>query len=138
MGSRGTYWRTAGFSSYTEADLEWRTVGTLDGIKILKQPDKPNGSLPEFAKTSEAYIGETKEGKLMTLRVYDKSGFPTLEFDLGHPHHHGLPEGTVHVHKYTKGPDGNPLRDPVGKEPNDKQWEKWGSFIQAMKRRNEQ
>lgn len=135
MGSRGTYWRTSGFSSYTDADLEWKTIGKLDGVKILKQPDKPNGSLPEFSKTSEAYIGVTSEGKLMTLRVYDKDGFPKWEFDLGHPHHHGLPEGAVHVHAYTKGPDGNPRRDPVGKQPTNEQWEKWGALVLKMKER---
>ena len=136
MGSRGTYWRTAGFASYTAADLEWKSLEKLEGVKILKQPDKPNGSLPEFSKTSEAYIGITQGGKLMTLRVYDKSGFPRWEFDLGHPHHHGLPEGSVHVHEYTKGPDGNPRRNPKGKLPTEEQWKRWGHLIEEMKRRN--
>ncbi len=135
MGNRGTYWRTARFTEHSETDLHWKTVGTLDSIKILKHQDKPNCSLPEFAKTSKAYIGVAQDGRLTVLRVYEK-GFPSLEFDLGHPHHHGMTQGAVHVHHYVQGPDGNPVRDPRGRKPTDREWEAWGGTIREMERRN--
>ena len=138
MGSRGTYWRTAGFASYTESDLLWKMVGEVDGMKIIRRPDRSNGSLPEFAKTSEAYIEQSKEGKLVSLRVYDKTGFPIYEFNLGHSHHHGMKEGEVHVHEFVKLPDGNPWRNPHGDKPSAEQMDKWGGIIREMKRRNAQ
>ena len=137
MGSRGTYWRTARFASYAESDLLWKKVGEIGGVKIVRRPDKPNGSLPEFAKTSDAYIGVSSEGELESLRVYEK-GFPVYEFNLGHYWHHGLPEGAIHVHEFTKGPDGNPVRSQEGKPPTAEQWEKWGGIIRKMKERNKE
>ena len=135
MGGRGTWDSTGHFQTWTESNQRWVSEGTISGVKVIHPIGRSNGSLPEYAKTSEAYIARGKDGKLAHLRICHDH-FPVLEFDLGHPHHHGMTEGDIHVHHYTKTPQGHPLRSLEGKPPTADEWTRWGEVVKQMIERN--
>lgn len=137
MGGRGTWDSTGHFKSWTEADQKWVCEEMVGGVKVIHPVGKSNGSLPEYAKTSEAYIARGKDGKLEHLRVYEDHQ-PLMEFDLGHAHHHGMADGDVHVHHYTMAQDGFPDRSRKGDPPTDAEWAEWGHVITEMIERNKQ
>ena len=133
MGGRGAYSRTNGFAD-GKTENEFINVGgkTVDGIKVLQNTKANNSSLPEYANTSTEYISYNPKGAMLHLRVYDDH-VPIKEFDLGHSHHHGLKEGEIHVHTYSIGIDGHPVRSRESRLMTDSEKRKYGAILQIMK-----
>lgn len=133
MGSRGQYHDTNRFSSYFEP--QYHAEGYVAGVKVLEHNSGANGKLPEYAKTATAYIGVNREGKFTRLRIYENHR-PVIDIDLGHPNHHGLNDGDVHVHQYGIDKTGHPVR-PRGARPMSRtEHEKYDAIIAEMARRN--
>ena len=129
MGSRGQYISSNRFASYFEP--QYHRVDEIAGIKVLSHNSGANAKLPEYAKTSEAYISINADGAMTHLRVY-KNHYPILEIDLGHPHHHGLKEGEIHVHRYGRGLDGHPCRSRKSRRLLDSEKRKYGKIQTRM------
>jgi len=129
MGSRGQYSSSNRFAAYFEP--QYHKVGEIGGVKVLVHNSGANAKLPEYAKTSEAYISKNADGQMTHLRIY-KDHRPILEIDLGHPHHHGLKEGEIHVHRYGKGPDGYPRRSRKSRRLLDSEKQKYGKILKQM------
>ena len=133
MGGRGAYIRTNGFADgKTESEFVNINGMKVCGIKVLKNAKANNSSLPEYSNTSNAYISYNQKGEMLHLRIYDNH-FPIKEFDLGHSHHHGLREGEIHVHTYSIGPDGHPVRSRESRVMTKTEKEQYGSVLRIMK-----
>ena len=134
MGSRGQYAASNRFSLYFEP--KYRKVDEICGVKVLElKSGSGNINLPEYAKTSTAYIGIDKAGKFMRLRIY-KDHHPVIDIDFGHPNHHGLKDGDIHVHRYGVDKDGHPVRSRKSRGMLPSEHEKYDTIIAEMKRRN--
>ena len=135
MGGRGTWESTNHFQSWTEDHRRWECEEMIGGVKVIHPKGKKNGNLPEFAKTSEAYISRGADGRFAHLRVYEDH-YPVLEFDLGHPWEQGMKPGEIHVHHYTRDGSGMPVRSKKGDPPTPKELEKWKPILDKMIERN--
>ena len=134
MGSRGQYGASNRFSLYFEP--RYRAVDEICGVKVLElNGGSGNLNLPEYAKTSVAYVGKDSRGKLMRLRIY-KDHRPVIDIDLGHPAHHGLKNGEIHVHEYGTDKDGHPLRYRKSLDMLPSEHEKYDTIIAEMRRKN--
>ena len=133
MGSRGQFDGTNRFSMYFEP--QYHAVDVIGGVKVLWHNNGPNGGLPEYAKTAEAYIGVNRQGKLMRLRIY-KDHRPIIDIDFGHPGHHGLKDGDIHVHRYGLDKDGHPVRSRKSRSMLKSEHAKYDKIIAEMKGRN--
>lgn len=77
MGGNGT------FAAGKIAKYRWRTIGKVNGVKILA-PINGALKLPEEAHKSRMYILQTKSGVFRQLRVYDSEH--KVRFEIGyHP-----------------------------------------------------
>lgn len=132
MGGRGAYVRTNNFADgKTENEFVNIDGKKVCGIKVLKNTKANNSSLPEYANTSKAYISHNQKGEMLHLRIYDNH-FPVKEFDLGHAHHHGLPAGEIHVHTFSVGPDGHPVRSKDSRRMADEEKTQYGTILKIM------
>ena len=131
MGSRGQYSSSNRFAAYFEP--QYHKAGEIGGIKVLAHNSGANAKLPEYAKTADAYISINGRGEKEHLRIYEGHR-PVLEIDLGHPHHHGLKDGDVHVHTYATGADGHPQRSKTSRSLTDSEKKKYGKILDQMKR----
>jgi len=81
MGGRGAYLEKGGFKWQ-----EYKSVGTVEGIKIIERLDdsgKPN--LPLYSKTPETSYFLFKDDGIQ-LREYGKDRMPDIDVDYGHSH----------------------------------------------------
>lgn len=131
MGGRGAYMRTNGFANGL-TEHEFQNIGNIGGIKILQYGTNPNAKLPEYANTSSAYISINKDGEMTQLRIY-QNHFPVIDIDLGHPAHHGLNDGEIHVHNYTKDQTGNPVRSRTSRNLTETESKLYSEIIRKMK-----
>lgn len=65
MGGRGT------FAAGNTVAYNYKTIGTIDGIKILQGIEGKHG-LPESSHSSEAYIKLKPDGTFHEMRFYNK------------------------------------------------------------------
>ncbi len=130
MGSRGQYIRSNRFAGYFEP--QYHKVGEVFGVKVLEHNSGANAKLPEYAKTATAYISCNADGAMTHLRIY-RNHRPYLEIDLGHPHHHGLKDGDVHVHRYGRDKEGHPVRSRSSRRLLDSETAKYGKILEKMK-----
>ena len=130
MGSRREWEASKRFTLYFES--HYHAVATVEGVKVLQFNDRPNSALPEYAKTSEAYLSINGRGEMMHLRIY-KNHEPILEFDIGHWKHYGKGKGYVHVHDYTTDVDGHPVRISPGRDITSSESAKYGKLLERMK-----
>ena len=137
MGSRGQYESSSRFSNYFEP--QYHAVDNISGVKVLQKNGSAigNGALPEYAKTSEAYVNVDRLGRCMRLRIY-KNHKPLIDIDLGHPNHHGLRDGDVHVHRYGTDAQGHPVRSQKSRCMLKSEHEKYDKILNEMIRRNKQ
>lgn len=129
MGSRREWEASKRFTLYFES--HYHAVATVEGVKVLQFNDRPNSALPEYAKTSEAYLSINRHGEMLHLRIY-KDHFPVLDIDVGHSHHYGQGGDFVHVHDFGKDANGYPVRH-VGRPITPDELAKYGKFINQMK-----
>ena len=96
---------------------QYKTVDTVDGVKVIRlKGDKPM-SLPLVAGTSRMYIIENAKGERKKIAIYDSSGYLAKEihFDKSHTNRpksgkkEKLKFGVAHVHN-VKGGWGNNVR----------------------------
>ena len=60
----------------------WKTVGKIDGVKVLELQDQGlSRKLPEEAHSSRMYIQQHSDGTFSQLRIYDH--FHRLRFEVG-------------------------------------------------------
>ena len=98
MGGRGT------FAAGNPVPYSYKTVGKLDGIKILVGVEGKHG-LPEEAHASSAYIKLKHDGTFHEMRIYDKDRYLTKEIAY-HPepmlNGGNRQENVLHIHKYKR------------------------------------
>lgn len=97
MGGRGT------FASGNQVTYTYKTVGYIEGVKILQGKGLQAKGLPVEAHSSEAYIQLHPDGKFKMYREYDNEHYLTLEIAY-HPEpkltrHH---EAVLHIHEYKR------------------------------------
>lgn len=103
MGGRGTY------AAGKPAKETYKTIGEVNGVKILKGLDKAHHGLPEESKTSWAYIKLKPDGKTMhEMRIYNDCHEAVM--DIGYHGERSLNNGNsrtpiLHLHEYGKGGD---------------------------------
>lgn len=130
MGSRGQYKDSRRFTLRFES--HYHQVGEkIFGVKVLQFNDRANSALPEYAKTSEAYLSINQDGEMMHLRIY-RDHFPVMDIDVGHSHHYGKDGDFVHVHDFRKDAGGDPDRG-VGRSITESELRKYGKLIEKMK-----
>lgn len=67
MGGNGT------FAAGKVVAYKWKTVGSVNGVKVLDLKDKGHSrKLPEEAHSSRMYLMHYPGGKFAQLRVYDR------------------------------------------------------------------
>lgn len=131
MGSRRDWEMSRNYTLYFES--HYHAVATIEGVKVLQYNDRPNSALPEYAKTSEAYLSINAKGEMMHLRIY-RNHKPILEFDIGHWKHYGKNKGYVHVHDYSTDAEGHPVRISPGRKITSAEAAKYGKILEVMKR----
>lgn len=100
MGGRGT------FASGNKVEYTYETVGTINGIKVLKgKPKTGKHGLPVEAHSSLAYIKLKPNGIFHELRIYDKNHYLVREIAY-HPEPNindgNRQDNVLHVHDYPK------------------------------------
>ena len=131
MGSRGQYKDSRRFTLRFES--HYHQVGEkIFGVKVLQFNDRANSALPEYAKTSEAYLSINRDGEMMHLRIY-RDHAPILEIDVGHWKHYNKQKGYVHIHDYGRDANGNPCRKTPGRDLSPAEMAKYGTLIEKMK-----
>ena len=131
MGSRGQYNDSRRFTLRFES--HYHQVGEkIFGVKVLQFNDRANSALPEYAKTSEAYLSINRDGEMMHLRIY-RDHAPVLEIDVGHWKHYNKQKGYVHIHDYGRDANGNPCRKTPGRDLSSAEMSKYGKLIEKMK-----
>ena len=95
MGGRGT------FAAGKQVAYTYKTVGKIDGVKIVQPIDKNKSlKLPEESHSSIGYVLYDKNGVFHQYREYNENHEVVLE--IGYHHEKALGKGDVlhvHVHK---------------------------------------
>ena len=96
MGGRGT------FASGNIVPFKYRTVGIIEGVKVLEGSNGVKG-LPVEAHSSGAYIQLHPDGTFKMYREFDKEKYLTLEIAY-HPEPKltGHAKPVLHVHEYPR------------------------------------
>ncbi|MBP5288446.1 MAG: hypothetical protein J6Z79_01050 [Clostridia bacterium] len=92
MGGRGT------FASGKNVPFTYETIGTINGIKVLKGIQGKHG-LPEESHSSSAYISLHPDGSVKKLRIYNSD--KTSRVDIENSIHQG--KKVLHAHDYKNG-----------------------------------
>jgi len=96
MGGRGT------FASGNNVAYSFETVGTMNGVKVLKGLAGKHG-LPEESHSSYAYVQVDHNNNFKELRFYDKNHFLTFEVAYHkEPHLDSSGNPVLHYHMYDK------------------------------------
>ncbi len=106
MGGRGT------FAKGNKVAFTYKTIGKIDGIKVLKGIDGKHG-LPEESHSSNAYITLNYDGSIRQIREYNKD--LTAKTDIEFSIHKG--KISLHAHDYKNGKRQN-ARELTNEEKN--------------------
>lgn len=96
---------------------QYKTVDTVDGIKVITLKAGGSMSLPQISGRSQMYILENATGERKKIAIYDSSGYleKEIHFDRGHTNRpksgkaEKLKRGVAHIHN-VKGGWGNNVR----------------------------
>lgn len=93
MGGRGTY------AIGNNVEYTYKTVGKIDGIKVLKGLGGVKHGLPEESHAGASYIGLYNDGSVKQIRLYnkDRTSFTDIEYLI----HRG--KKILHAHDYIDG-----------------------------------
>ena len=96
MGGRGSFLKDGGFITQ-----RYKTVGFIDGIKILRPKDpKHKLSLPERSGSpNTSYVSYYDDGSFRQFITFDDDRMPRYQIDYGK--HQGVK--SLHVHFYKNG-----------------------------------
>ena len=96
MGGRGT------FAAGKNVEYQYKTVGFVDGVKIINPIDKTKSlKLPEESHSSIGYVLYDKNGVFHQYREYNANHEVVLE--IGYHHEKSLGIGDIlHVHEHIK------------------------------------
>ena len=96
MGGRGT------FAAGNNVSYTYKTVGYIDGIKVLQPIDsRQSFSMPAEAHSSSSYIVLNKTGVFRQYMEYNRDRLPV--FEIGYHFESGLSKAgkpVLHVHEY--------------------------------------
>ena len=97
MGGRGS------FASGKSVAYTYKTVGKIEGVKILIGKDGQANGLPAESHSSNAYIQLHPDGKFKMYREYDKDHYLVKEIGY-HPEPDltGNRAPTLHIHEYKR------------------------------------
>ena len=103
MGGRGSFLKDGGFITQ-----RYKTVGFIDGIKILRPVDPRHRlSLPERSGSPNAsYVSYNDDGSFRQFITFDDDRMPRYQIDYG-KHKDGI---SLHVHFYKDGDRNGGLR----------------------------
>lgn len=94
MGSRSSFKDVSAKDlRFTEGGKTYRSVGEIDGIKILIK-EKGSVKAPEFSHTKNRIYGIVQNGALKHLAFYDENNRQSAVIDLQHKH------GGLQPHKH--------------------------------------
>ena len=120
MGGRGA------FASGNPVPYTYKTVGKMNGVKILQKIDtKASKGLPEEAHSSSAYILKYANGTFKQIRFFNNDH--TAKFDIDYhfePKLGNRKESVYHVHEYKNG-----VRDIVGRILTKSEYEKYKVYF---------
>ena len=108
MGGRGAFLR----KKASERIPEYKSVGIIEGIKVLK-PVKGQNNLPAMSNTpGTRYLLMDDNNNFKQLRIYDNSRHLVVDIDYGHS-----PNGSdiLHIH-FWKGGRSNNVRNLTSKD----------------------
>lgn len=112
MGGRGEFLKSGG-SGILPEDRKYTSIGTLDGIKILKNPDNhaPQPPYSNTAGTKYFTIGGKHE-QIKHISYYNKEHeiYRSVDIDLSG-------RGMHHAHIWDKNKGGRPSHDPAHESP---------------------
>lgn len=97
MGGRGT------FAAGNNVEYTYKTIGKIDGIKILQGVNSNAKGLPVEAHSSKAYIQLHADGNFKMYREYDSDHYLTKEIAY-HPEPNliGNHKPVLHIHEYKR------------------------------------
>lgn len=123
------------FAAGKIAAYRWKTVGKIDGVKILELKDEGlSRKLPEEAHSSRMYILQhPNDGTFSQLRVYDH--FHRLRFEVGfHPESRLDSSGksVLHYHVYTYPSGSSHFERTEARHLTEKMRKKFGKFMKGV------
>lgn len=122
MGGRGT------FSIGKKVDLTYKTIGTIEGVKVLEGIGNIH-KLPEESHTSNAYIRLNKNGDFYQYREYDKNHY--LKFEIGYHKEPNISKSgkpVLHVHEYSPN-----MGNRTTRAISEKEYEKYKKYLKGVK-----
>lgn len=125
MGGRGT------FAVGNNVSQSYKTVGTIDGVKVLKGVTGKHG-LPEEAHSSNAYIKLKPDGTFHEMRFYNEQHYLIKEIAY-HPepnlNNGNRTESILHVHEY---PQSDNFRLRPAHRITKAEYEKYKKFFKGV------
>ena len=125
MGGNGT------FAIGKVAKYRWKTVGEIDGAKVLEFKDKNlSRKLPEEAHSSRMYIRLNNDGVFSQMRIYDK--WHRLRIEIAyHPERNLDPSGknVLHYHIYEQ----PAFRHGKAHRMSEKNYNRYKKFLKGVK-----
>ena len=128
MGGRGT------FSTGKQVSYTYETVGTIDGVKIIRPIDKTKSlKLPEESHSSIGYVLYDKDNVFHQYREYNANHEVVLE--IGYHHEKSLGKGDVlHVHIHNiPGIEHHGTADKYKISPGNPIYEKYKKLFKGVK-----
>lgn len=128
MGGRGT------FAAGNNVKYQYKTVGFIDGIKIITPIDPTKAlKLPEESHSSIGYVLFDKNGVFHQYREYNEKHEIIME--IGYHHDNKLGKGDVlHVHIHTNpGIDGHKSAKTKILTPSDPIYQKYHNLFKGVK-----
>lgn len=128
MGGRGT------FAAGNNVKFKYKTVGTIDGVKIIAPIDPTKAlKLPEESHSSIGYVLYDKDGVFHQYREYNDKHEIIME--IGYHHENRLGKGDVlHVHIHTEpGIDGHKSANTKVLTSNDPIYQKYKKLFKGVK-----
>ena len=111
MGGRGAYLRSGGIGILPE-DREWKSVGTLEGVKLIVNLSRPNADQPPYSNTAGTmyYTLSGKSGKIKQISYYNKDHKIIRSVDID------FLKGNHHAHLWDS-TGGRISHDPANERP---------------------
>lgn len=123
MGGRGT------FAAGNSVPYTYKTVGKIEGVKILQGKDGSSKGLPVEAHSSGAYIQLHPDGKFKMYREYDNDHYLVKEIAY-HPEHNltGNYKPVLHIHEYKR----DNFADRKPRLLTDSEYEKYKKYFKGL------
>jgi len=122
------------FAAGKIAKYRWKTVGKINGAKILELIDSgASRKLPEEAHSSRMHIQQHPDGSFSQLRIYDH--FHRLRFEVGYhrePRLDGSGKSVLHYHVYTYSAGSSHFKRTEARRMTERMRKKLGKFMKGV------